>query len=245
MSSATDSPFVRFVLRKLQAETQYSSYRDARRSTAHHSFPTQQVLFDSKRYRTMAEENRRISTTPIPVPMPFGAAGQLAAAAAPTPSPLSQATPIASTPAEAPSTTAAAQTAPVPAAEPIVEGINKDVAMTDVPTTEQAPSPAPIAMTSTSGASPAPPARTGTPLRTNGQQQESSSRANSQHPDSGFTMPTEAPPHGAPVRQYLNSRVTGALLEGMKQIAKEQPSDPLRVLGEFLLQRSKEIEQST
>lgn len=139
MSSATDSPFVRFVLRKLQAETQYSSYRDARRSTAHHSFPTQQVLFDSKRYRTMAEENRRISTTPIPVPMPFGAAGQLAAAAAPTPSPLSQATPIASTPAEAPSTTAAAQTAPVPTAEPIVEGINKDVAMTDVPTTEQAP----------------------------------------------------------------------------------------------------------
>ncbi|KAK8089182.1 hypothetical protein PG997_004143 [Apiospora hydei] len=186
----------------------------------------------------MAEENRRISTTPIPVPMPFGAAGQLAAA--PTPSPLSQTTPIASTPAEAPSTTAVAAST-----EPVVEGVNKDVAMTDVPTTEQAPSPAPAAMPSTSGASPAPPARTGTPLRTNGQQPESSSRATSQHPDTGFTMPAEAPPHGAPVRQYLNSRVTGALLEGMKQIVKEQPKDPLRVLGEFLLQRSKEVEQST
>ncbi|KAK7908143.1 hypothetical protein PG985_015446 [Apiospora marii] len=192
----------------------------------------------------MAEENRRISTTPIPVPMPFG---QLAAAA-PAPSPLSQTTPIASTPAEAPSTTAAvaaAQTAPAPSTEPIVEGVKQDVAMTDVPTTtEQAPSPAPVAMPATSGASPAPPARTGTPLRTNGQP-ESNSRATSQHPDTGFTMPAEAPPHGAPVRQYLNTNVTGALLEGMKQLAKEQPKDPLRVLGEFLLQRSKEVEQST
>ncbi|KAK8138723.1 hypothetical protein PG984_002103 [Apiospora sp. TS-2023a] len=228
----------------------------------------------------MAEENRRISTTPIPVPMPFGAAGQLAA---PTPSPLSQTTPIVSTPAEAPSTTAAvaAQTAPAPSTEPIVEGgVKQDVAMTDVPpTTEQAPaisspqdshankthaqldgnsqrltivitsssiqSPAPVTMpASGSAASPAPPARTGTPLRTNGQP-ESNSRATSQHPDTGFTMPAEAPPHGAPVRQYLNTNVTGALLEGMKQLAKEQPKDPLRVLGEFLLQRSKEVEQST
>ncbi|KAK8081979.1 hypothetical protein PG996_000760 [Apiospora saccharicola] len=171
----------------------------------------------------MAEENRRISTTPIPVPMPFGAAGQLAA---PTPSPLSQTTPIVSTPAEAPSTTAAAaaQTAPAPSTEPIVEGgVKQDVAMTDVPpTTEQAPSPTPVTMpASGSAASPAPPARTGTPLRTNGQP-ESNSRANSQHPDTGFTMPTEAPPHGAPVRQYLNTNVTSALLEGMKQLAKEQ-----------------------
>jgi len=31
-------------------------------------------------------------------------------------------------------------------------------------------------------------------------------------------------------------------LEGMKIVAKEQPNDPLRMLGEFLLQRSKELE---
>jgi len=35
-------------------------------------------------------------------------------------------------------------------------------------------------------------------------------------------MPKEAPPHGAPTRQYLNSKVTGVLLEGVKQLAKEQ-----------------------
>jgi COMPASS component SDC1 len=35
-------------------------------------------------------------------------------------------------------------------------------------------------------------------------------------------MPAEAAPHGAPVRQYINSKVTTTLLEGMKIIAKEQ-----------------------
>lgn len=55
-------------------------------------------------------------------------------------------------------------------------------------------------------------------------------------------MPAEAAAHGAPVRQYLNSKVTGVLLEGMKIVAREQPKDPLRALGEFLLQRSKELE---
>jgi COMPASS component SDC1 len=35
-------------------------------------------------------------------------------------------------------------------------------------------------------------------------------------------MPSHAPPHGAPTRQYLNGKVTGVLLEGMKQLAKEQ-----------------------
>ncbi|KAK3366900.1 hypothetical protein B0T24DRAFT_633967 [Lasiosphaeria ovina] len=76
------------------------------------------------------------------------------------------------------------------------------------------------------------------------------SRAASVHPaDAGaaattlFTMPTEAPVHGAPVRQYINTKITGALLEGMKLVAKEQPENPLRMLGEFLLQRSKETEE--
>ncbi|KAK4170425.1 putative dpy-30 domain-protein [Cladorrhinum sp. PSN259] len=55
-------------------------------------------------------------------------------------------------------------------------------------------------------------------------------------------MPAEPPLHGAPVRQYLNSKVTGVLLEGMKLLAREQPKDPLRVLGEYFLQRSREVE---
>lgn len=62
--------------------------------------------------------------------------------------------------------------------------------------------------------------RTGTPSRTNGHE---TSRATSQHPDpTPHTIPKEAPPHGAPTRQFLNSKVTGPLLEGMKVIAKEQ-----------------------
>ena len=77
-------------------------------------------------------------------------------------------------------------------------------------------------------------------------------------------MPTKAASHGAPARRYLNEKVTGVLLEGMKRLAAEQyvllievlaiqmlmmsiarPEDPLRVLGEFLLQRSREMEGST
>lgn len=49
-----------------------------------------------------------------------------------------------------------------------------------------------------------------------------SSRAASVHPESGPRMPEKAPVHGAPARQYLNTKVTGALLEGMKVLAKEQ-----------------------
>jgi len=101
-------------------------------------------------------------------------------------------------------------------------------------------SPAPALHGSANAPSPLPP-RTGTPVRnTNGN--DVTSRATSQHPDTASIIPSEAPPHGAPTRQYLNSKVTGVLLEGMKQLAKEQPRDPLRALGEYLLQRSKELE---
>lgn len=66
--------------------------------------------------------------------------------------------------------------------------------------TVQAPSPAP--------------ARTGTPAH--------GSRAASAHPDPGLTIPSEAAPHGDSTRRYLNTKVTGVLLEGMKQIAKDK-----------------------
>lgn len=48
------------------------------------------------------------------------------------------------------------------------------------------------------------------------------SRATSAHPDQGPAMPAEAAVHGAPVRQYMNAKVTPVLLEAMKIIAKEQ-----------------------
>ncbi|KAL7927581.1 hypothetical protein ACQKWADRAFT_277173 [Trichoderma austrokoningii] len=104
----------------------------------------------------------------------------------------------------------------------------RDVMMADVPM-DQAQSPAPAAF----APSPAP-GRTGTPAH--------GSRAASAHPDPGFTMPSEASLHGDSTRRYLNTKVTGALLEGMKMLAKEKPEDPLRVLGEYLIQKSRELE---
>ncbi|KAI1398542.1 hypothetical protein F4819DRAFT_468280 [Hypoxylon fuscum] len=173
----------------------------------------------------MADEKRQ---TPVPVPHIYGQPSQQPADPA-----------VASTPAntgEAPTPIPSATT-PAPTVEQ-----NTSVAMT----TEKAPSPAPAAApaTSTSNAPSPAPARTGTPLRNVNGTDNASSRAASQHPDSGFTMPAEAPPHGAPTRQYLNSKVCGPLLDGMKLLARERPKDPLRVLGEYLLQRSKELETS-
>ncbi|KAI4135270.1 MAG: hypothetical protein LQ347_000818 [Umbilicaria vellea] len=39
-------------------------------------------------------------------------------------------------------------------------------------------------------------------------------------------MPSKAAPHGAPARRYLNEKVTGVLLEGMKRLAAEQYVSP-------------------
>ncbi|KAM0253950.1 hypothetical protein ACHAQJ_007019 [Trichoderma viride] len=103
----------------------------------------------------------------------------------------------------------------------------RDVVMADVPIDQASPAPAAFAP------SPAP-GRTGTPAH--------GSRAASAHPDPGFTMPSEAPLHGDSTRRYLNTKVTGAVLEGMKILAKEKPEDPLRVLGEYLIQKSRELE---
>ncbi|KAL4753487.1 hypothetical protein BDW72DRAFT_190940 [Aspergillus terricola var. indicus] len=49
-------------------------------------------------------------------------------------------------------------------------------------------------------------------------------------------------PGGAPARVYMNEKIVPYLLEGMKTVTKEQPANPLRVLGEFLIQKSNEVE---
>ncbi|KAI9251229.1 Dpy-30 motif-domain-containing protein [Sporodiniella umbellata] len=43
---------------------------------------------------------------------------------------------------------------------------------------------------------------------------------------------------GVPPRVYLDKTVVPTLLEGMKLLATERPSDPLAYLGQFLLSRS-------
>ncbi|KAK9447608.1 Dpy-30 motif-domain-containing protein [Limtongia smithiae] len=44
---------------------------------------------------------------------------------------------------------------------------------------------------------------------------------------------------GAPLRRYLNDNVTPTLLSGMRMIAREQPTNPLEVLGNYLIEQSK------
>ncbi|CAI4038321.1 hypothetical protein SMKI_04G6650 [Saccharomyces mikatae IFO 1815] len=43
---------------------------------------------------------------------------------------------------------------------------------------------------------------------------------------------------GSQTRKYLNANVTPHLLAGMRLIAVQQPEDPLRVLGEYLIEQS-------
>ncbi|KAH9909186.1 hypothetical protein F4778DRAFT_217451 [Xylariomycetidae sp. FL2044] len=173
----------------------------------------------------------RISKTPVPLPT----YGQPVPRAPPPPTP--QVPAVAAAPA-ASSEVRNSTEAPPATAMPAIDSNARDVAMTDAASLEQAPSQA-FGAALSNAPSPAP-ARTGTPLRTNGQ--ETTSRATSQHPDAAPAMPTEAPPHGDPVRRYLNTKVTGVLLEGMKKIAREQPSNPLQVLGEYLIKHSQELE---
>ncbi|KAI9745182.1 MAG: hypothetical protein M1818_001460 [Claussenomyces sp. TS43310] len=108
---------------------------------------------------------------------------------------------------------AVSPTPAAPSTETSLES-HQDVVMNDI-VSEVAASSAHV---TTGGAA----ARTGTPARMANGGDPSASRAASQHPEPPPTMPNEAPPHGAPVRQYFNSKVTASLIEGMKQLAKDQ-----------------------
>ncbi|KAI8604435.1 Dpy-30 motif-domain-containing protein [Dissophora ornata] len=47
-----------------------------------------------------------------------------------------------------------------------------------------------------------------------------------------------------PIRPYLDQTVLPVLLEGMKQLAKERPQNPLEYLGHFLLNHSDTVGRS-
>ncbi|KAI9720451.1 MAG: hypothetical protein M1812_002957 [Candelaria pacifica] len=80
------------------------------------------------------------------------------------------------------------------------------------PPPTQSPAPTPQATASVPA-----PARTATPSRTT----NGASEVLKAEPEV-TPIPTKAIPHGAPARRYLNEKVTGVLLEGMKKLAKEQ-----------------------
>ncbi|KZL85131.1 dpy-30 domain-containing protein [Colletotrichum incanum] len=139
------------------------------------------------------------------------------------------------TPQEAAAPTTSEPTMPTAPATTSADAVSRDIAMTDA--VEPSSSPAPIPQAAPSAPSPAP-GRTGTPSRNlNG---EASSRAGSAHPDVHPTnLPNQAVEHGDPARMYINSHVSAVLLEGMKIIGKNKPKNPLKVLGEFLLEESR------
>ncbi|KAJ5263670.1 hypothetical protein N7478_011275 [Penicillium angulare] len=66
--------------------------------------------------------------------------------------------------------------------------------------------------------------------------------ANTPIADLSSAAAAQVRPGGAPARVYLNENIVPHLLEGMKSVAKDQPVNPLRVLGEFLIQKSNELE---
>lgn len=84
--------------------------------------------------------------------------------------------------------------------------------------------------TASSSTNPPTPNRTSTPTGSKenmpARLENSSSRAASAAPvdrtADRVTMPTEPAAHGAPTRQYLNSKVTYHVMEGMKIVAKDQ-----------------------
>ena len=87
------------------------------------------------------------------------------------------------------------------------------------------------ATTASSSTNPSTPNRTSTPTGSKESvparlENNNSSRAASAAPadrtGDRVTMPTEPAAHGAPTRQYLNSKVTYHVMEAMKIIAKEQ-----------------------
>ncbi|GEQ67509.1 hypothetical protein JCM33374_g1174 [Metschnikowia sp. JCM 33374] len=63
----------------------------------------------------------------------------------------------------------------------------------------------------------------------------------------GVSKSKEPPVHemvgGSSVRQYLNKHLTEHLLEGLKQVSKDKPEDPLLELGKFLISRSEELKK--
>ncbi|KAF6819043.1 compass complex subunit [Colletotrichum plurivorum] len=114
-----------------------------------------------------------------------------------------------------------------------------DVSMADASDPASSPAPAPPQAAAAIPSAPTP--RTGTPSRNANNGDAGGSRAGSVHPDpSGLGLPTQATNHGDSARMYINANVTAALLEGMKIIGKDQPPNPLQVLGEFLLHKSRE-----
>ncbi|EEA21422.1 COMPASS (complex proteins associated with Set1p) component [Talaromyces marneffei ATCC 18224] len=82
-----------------------------------------------------------------------------------------------------------------------------------------------------------------TPIGTNAEPHNSTAPATTGGNAAGLDSVLPKVAGGAPARIYLNEKITPYLLEGLKDIAREQPQNPLKVLGEYLIKKSNEVEQ--
>ncbi|KAG0045608.1 hypothetical protein BGZ83_009209 [Gryganskiella cystojenkinii] len=99
-----------------------------------------------------------------------------------------------------------------------------------------------------SGASPAPQERGSRPPKSIGDllntDREGSTASSSAGPTNPLAGMTKAEIAEMPVRPYLDQTVLPVLLEGMKQLAKDRPQNPLEYLGHFLLNHSDTVGRS-
>ncbi len=106
--------------------------------------------------------------------------------------------------------------------QPVTSG---DVDMADAPSAAAPPAPAP---TQTQASTAATPAATNFPAAPTPQPNSTprvttvSTRSTPVPMSENTAFPLKAAAHGAPVRRFLNEKVTGVLLEGMKRLATEQ-----------------------
>ncbi|SPQ19271.1 9424a8ce-9731-4422-97d3-e5c0e5851ba5 [Thermothielavioides terrestris] len=119
---------------------------------------------------------------------------------------------------DTPMTDAPAQTAPPASTAHAQPNNNNNAAAPFLSAPPTAPSPSP----SHPQPPAAPPARVPTPTTTTTPAATAPGMPPHAGTTAGFAMPAEAAAHGAPVRQYINGRITGVLLEGMKMVAREQ-----------------------
>lgn len=50
---------------------------------------------------------------------------------------------------------------------------------------------------------------------------------------------------GSSIRRYLNEHITEHLMQGLKKVGTERPEEPLKWLGHYLIEKSKETEKLT
>lgn len=120
-----------------------------------------------------------------------------------------------------------------------------DTPMTDAPAMETAPASLGAASASTPAAPAAPAAPAPVPAAATPPVENNSTATPGEVKQefvnsSTASLPNPAENYGAPTRTWLNREVTPALLDGMRWLAKEKPEDPVKALGEFLVNYKKD-----